>query len=66
MFPLLFNVVLDFALKKVEHAINARELSAEGRLRDFACADDFCLFAGYLKDTRRTIKTIVCEAIIMG
>ena len=43
--PLLFNIVLDFIMKRVELAGGGIEWNAGRRLKDLAYADDICLLA---------------------
>lgn len=64
--PLLFNIVLDFVMKKVELAGGGIEWSAGRRLKDLAYADDICLLADDVQDLRRMTETIVCEAGKVG
>ena len=60
--PLLFNIVLDYVLKKVEPAGNGIEWSAGRRLKDLAYADDICLLANDLQDLRYMTEALVMEA----
>ena len=64
--PLLFNIVLDFVMRKVEPAGDGIEWTAGRRLRDLAYADDICLLADDLADMRRMTEAVVCEAAKVG
>ena len=64
--PLLFNIVLDFVMKKVELAGDGIEWTAGRRLRDLAYADDICLLADDLEDLRTLTEAVVCEAGKVG
>ena len=64
--PLLFNIVLDFVMRKVEAAEGGIEWSAGRRLRDLAYADDICLLADDLNDMRQMTAALVCEAGKVG
>ena len=64
--PLLFIIVLDYVMRKVELAGGGIEWTAGRRLRDLAYADDICLLADDLEDMRRMTEAVVCEAAKVG
>ena len=64
--PLLFNIVLDFVMRKVRAAEGGIEWSAGRRLRDLAYVDDICILADDLNDMRRMPAVLVCEAGKVG
>ena len=66
MSPLLFNIVLDFVMKKVELIGNGIEWTAGRRLRNLAYADDICLLAEDMADMRRMTEAVVSEAAKVG
>ena len=60
--PLLFNIVLDFVMRKVELAGDGIDCTAGTRLRDLVYAEDICLLANDLHDMRRMTEAVVCKA----
>ena len=64
--PLLFNIVLNFVMRRVELAGEGIELTSGRRLRDLAYADDICLLADDLEDLRVLTEAVVCEAGKVG
>ena len=64
--PLLFNVVLEYVMRKVERVGNGIEWNAGRRLRDPAYADDICLLADDLQDLRNMTEALVSEASKVG
>ena len=62
LLPLLFNIVLDFVMRKVEIA----RQGIEWRLKDLAYADDICLLANDLEGLRILTEATVCEASKVG
>ena len=63
---LLFNIVLDFTVKKDENTGRGIEWFAERRLRDLAYANDICLVADDLQNLKRMTKAIVQKVDKVG
>ena len=64
--PLLFNIVLDFVMKKVEQIGGGIEWTAGRRLRNLAYADDICFLSEDMTDMRRMTEAVVTEAAKVG
>ena len=58
MSPLLFNIVLEYVLRKIEIVGSGIETSAGRRLRDLAHVDGICLLAKYISDMRQMTQTV--------
>ena len=66
MSPLLFNIGLNYVMRKVETVGNGIEWSAGRKLRYLAYADDICLLANDISDMRQMTEALVCEATKVG
>ena len=64
--PLLFNIVLDFVMRKVELAGEGIDWIAGRRMKDLAYADDICLLADDLEDLKWMTEEIACEVGKVG
>ena len=60
--PLLFNIVSDYVMKKIEPVGNGIEWSNGRRLRDLTYADGICLLADELHDLRNMTEALGTEA----
>ena len=64
--PLLFNIVLDYVMKKTEAAGNGINWNAGRKLRDLDYADDICLLSSDIGDMRQMTEALVSEASKVG
>ena len=64
--PLLFNIVLDFVMRRIEFAGKGLQLIRARRQRDLAYADDICLLADDVVYMKRMTEVVVCEATKTG
>ena len=64
--PLLFIIVLEYMIRKVERTGSGMEWVGGRRLRDLAYADDVCLLSENVEDMRRLPEALVEEAGKVG
>ena len=64
--PLLFNILLDFILRKNDTIECGIEWTGGKRLRDLDYADDICLLASDIEEMQMMVDTIVMEGEKIG
>ena len=64
--PLLFNILLDFIMRKIDVIDCGIEWTGGKRLRDLDYADDICLLARDIEEMQVMVDTIVTEGSKIG
>ena len=64
--PLLFNILLDFIMRKIDTMECGIEWAGGKRLRDLDYADDICLLASDVEEMQRMVDAIVMEGSKIG
>ena len=64
--PILFNIVLDFVLSKLDTLDGGIEWVGGKRLKDLDYADDICLFARDIEEMKQMTQLVVEEASKVG
>ena len=64
--PLLFNILLDFILRKIDAIECGIEWTGGKRLRNLDYADDICLLASDIEEMQMMVDTFVMEGEKIG